>query len=70
MFQPTSTATSGVSSKFEPPDVEPGLQDIREQLNNLADVTDDDLHWAYEKGATSIEEALELIASDERGEDR
>ena len=47
---------------FESPDIEPALAKVNEQLDQVTSLTQDDIEWGYEQGATSIEEVMTLVA--------
>jgi hypothetical protein len=47
---------------FESPDIEPALAKVNEQLDQVTSLTQDDIEWGYEQGATNIEDIMTLVA--------
>ena len=45
-------------------DLQTSISQIDEQAEFIADVSKDELEWAYEHGAETLEAALQLIADD------
>lgn len=49
---------------------EPDISQIDDFYTQAADLTQEELEWAYEQGASSVEEALTLVADSKQGEKR
>jgi thiol-disulfide isomerase/thioredoxin len=55
-------------AKFGNVDVSPDIQNIKDQIGKLEDLTQDEIEWARERGALDVEEIVEMVEANKRGE--
>jgi hypothetical protein len=55
-------------AKFGNVDVSPDILEIKSQIGKLEDLTQDEIEWARERGALDVEEIVEMVEANKRGE--